>query len=473
MNIAMLLEMTADTFGDRVAFSSGDQNLTYAGLRVAARKVAEQLAPRSLKTLAISRETSALTPIALFGAAWAGVTYAPLNHRLPAVVQDQLLHRLQPAELVNESWLGEAEQEKEFVDSPENPAVILFTSGTTADPKAALLQHSQLLAYQFNTVEFGSAKEDETNLLAVPPFHIAGVTALLTSTYTGRRVVALPQFDARSWLDLARQEHATHAFLVPTMLARIVSALEESGEETPPTLQRLSYGGARIPTPVLERALDLFPNTEFVNAYGLTETSSTVTMLNPADHRAAHGASDPILRARLSSAGRPVPGIELRIVLPDGREGAAEEIGEIEVKGDQVSGDYLEAARKSSDWLPTGDTGFIDRDGFLFVEGRGDDTIIRGGENISPGEIENILLAHPAIESAAVVGIADEEWGENIGAMIVTRRGETIIIAELRDWIQSRIGSFKTPTMIVVRDELPLTDTGKVLHRQVRLELEA
>ena len=217
-----------------------------------------------------------------------------------------------------------------------------------------------------------------------------------------------------------------------------------------------------MPAPVLEQALALLPDTEFVNAYGLTETSSTVCLLDPDDHRRAHASEDPAERARLASVGRPVPGVEVRVV-----------DGEIWVRGDQVAGEYLdtESQRDGDGWLHTGDRGSVDVDGYVFVEGRGDDVIIRGGENVSPAEVEDTLLRHPAVAGAAVVGVPDPEWGERIGAMVVLRRGAVVDVDELRAFARHRVGSLKTPELVIVRDELPHTATGKVLRRAVRTEL--
>jgi fatty-acyl-CoA synthase len=182
-----------------------------------------------------------------------------------------------------------ADDGRGYAEDPARPAVLLFTSGTSAAPKAAVLHHDNLAAYLFNTVEFASAGEDEATLLAVPPFHIAGVAAVLSSAYAGRRIVPLDRFEAAAWLRLARDQAVTHAMVVPTMLARIVTALEADPTLYPPALRSLAYGGARMPAPVLERALALLPGTGFVNAYGLTETSSTVAVLGPEDHRTACG----------------------------------------------------------------------------------------------------------------------------------------------------------------------------------------
>jgi acyl-CoA synthetase (AMP-forming)/AMP-acid ligase II len=359
-----------------------------------------------------------------------------------------------------------------MVAEPTRPAVILFTSGTSSEAKAAVLEHDQLLAYQFNTVEFASAGEDEAVLLSVPPFHIAGVTAVLSSTYAGRRVVPLEQFTAEGWIAIARAESITHAFVVPTMLQRIVGVMTGGPDSRIPSLRHLAYGGARMPQPVLEAALRLFPDAGFVNAYGLTETSSTVTVLGPDDHRAAFESDDPVVRARLASAGRVVPGIEIRIV-EDGRDVGPGESGDIHLRGAQVSGEYVGRGSERDDdgWLRTGDRGRLDDDGYLFVEGRADDTIIRGGENLAPAEIEDALLHHPAVASAAVVGLPDLEWGEKVAAMITLAPGTSASRDDIRAFVREQIGSIKTPEIIEICDELPHTPTGKVLRRQVKAEL--
>jgi acyl-CoA synthetase (AMP-forming)/AMP-acid ligase II len=474
MNIAMLLDMVADGFGDRAAFGSRDDGISFARLRQIASGIAARVEHEHAHTLAVLQETSPLVPAALFGAAWAGASYAPLNYRLPETTREELLHRLRPAALATDAWLDvPGDTAAAYPEEPTHAAVLLFTSGTSAAPKTAVLEHDQLLAYILNTVEFGSAGDDEAVLLAVPPFHIAGVAALLSSTYAARRIVPLPRFDAEAWLTRARDEHVTHAFVVPTMLARLVAAMEADPDLRVPSLRHLAYGGARTPAPVLERALRLLPDTGFVNAYGLTETSSTVAVLGPDDHREAGASTDPDVRARLSSVGRAVPGIELRVVDDEGRDVAPGEPGEVLVRGAQVSGEYVgQSSRRDHDgWLHTGDRGRLAADGYLFVEGRGDDTIIRGGENLSPAEIEDALLHHPGVAAAAAVGLPDEEWGERVAVMVTARPGMELAPDELRAWARERLGSLKAPEVVAVRDDLPHTATGKILRRQVKAEL--
>ncbi len=419
-----------------------------------------------------------IVPATLFGAAWAGVSYAPLNYRLPEAQLEALLGRIEPAVVSAPHWLdNKGTSDRAFPDDPAAPAVLLFTSGTSAEPKAAILEHDQLLAYIFNTLEFASAGEDEAAIVVVPPFHVAGVAAVLSNTYVGRRIVPVPgvRFSAEDWLVTARDEGVTHAMLVPTMLGKIVEAMEADESLRVPTLRALSYGGAKMHPSILRRALVLFPEVDFVNAYGLTETSSTVAILGPDDHRLALYSDEPLFTARLGSVGQPVPGIEFRIVGESGETLGPDEPGEILIKGDQVGGKYVGTDSKvdADGWLHTGDRGWLDIEGYVFCEGRADDTIIRGGENIGPAEVEDALLQHDAISVAAVVGLFDEQYGEKIAAMISLRAGvEEVDLDAVCDWVRERIGGLKTPEIIVVVDEVPQTATGKLLRREVKRLLE-
>ena len=281
-------------------------------------------------------------PVALFASGWAGVPYVPINYRLTGEEIDALLARVTPAYLVTDDERlphfenrdgvdarsrgkflgvargGDGHAEQRSMD-PDDVGVLLFTSGTTGIPKAAVLRHKHLVSYIVSSVEFMSATEDEAALVCVPPYHVAGIASTLSSVYAGRRVVQLANFSADAWIETARHEHITTAFVVPTMLSRIVDALE--GEKTAGMshLQSLSYGGGKMPLSVIEKAMALFPDTDFTNAYGLTETSSTITVLGPDEHRAAATSEDEAVRRRLVSVGIPLPGIEIEIRDDDGK----------------------------------------------------------------------------------------------------------------------------------------------------------
>ena len=325
----MILEMAASA-GDRPAVTADGASLTAAELLDLSHAAAARFG-RYPAVLYLGTNHLAY-PVALFGAALAGVPLVPLNYRLGGQQLDSLLARHPGALVLRQEDLGpllRAADESvpagsvvpgtgEVAGGQDDPvAVLLYTSGTTAAPKAALLRHRHLLAYVWNTVEFGSAQEGDAGLVAVPPYHVAGLANLLTNLYAGRRLVYMPAFDAAEWLRCVRREGVTHALLVPTMLARVVAEVP-SGDAGTPTLRSLAYGGARMPLPVLEQALRAFPTAGFVNAYGLTETASSIAVLSPEDHRAALTSDDPAVRDRLTSVGRALPGIEFQIRGDDG-----------------------------------------------------------------------------------------------------------------------------------------------------------
>jgi len=475
MNIAMILEMAASA-GDRPAVVAGDRSLSAARLLDLARAAAERF--RRYPAVLYLGTNHLAYPVALFGAAIAGVPLVPLNYRLGAEQLSALEARHPGALLLRQADLdglvelpAQAAEPAQAVAPPadDDPvAVLLYTSGTTAAPKAAVLRHRHLLAYVWNTVEFGSAADADAALVAVPPYHVAGLANLLTNLYAGRRLVYMAAFDAGEWLSTVRRERVTHALLVPTMLARVVAETGGADAGTP-TLRSLAYGGARMPRPVLEQALGVFPDVGFVNAYGLTETASSIAVLSPEDHRAALTSADPLVRDRLGSVGRALPGVEFQIRTLDGAPAGPGETGLVFVRGDQISGEYGgHNALDAEGWFATRDRGRLDADGYLFIEGRADDTIIRGGENIAPAEIEDVLLAHPGISEAAVIGVPDPEWGQRLVAVVVGDADAD----EVKHWVRERLRSSKTPETIVFRAELPKTETGKLLRRVLQAELE-
>jgi acyl-CoA synthetase (AMP-forming)/AMP-acid ligase II len=459
MNVSMILEMAASA-GDRVAVTAEGRSLTVVELLDLARAAAGRF--RGYPAVLYPGANHLAYPVALFGAALAGIPFVPLNYRLGERQLAGLVERHPGALLLRDldTLLAGTPADVTAPQDRDAVAAVIYTSGTTAEPKPAMLRHRHLLAYVLNTLEFASAEPADAALVSVPPYHIAGLTNLLSNLYTGRRVVYLAAFDAQRWLDTVRRERITHAMLVPTMLARIVAAVDGDDAGTP-TLRGLAYGGARTPRPVLERALKVFPHTGFVNAYGLTETASSVAVLGPEDHRE---------QGRLGSVGRALPGVEIQIRHENGDPAATGETGLVFVRGEQISGEYGgRSALDAEGWFPTRDRGRLDADGYLFIEGRADDTIIRGGENIAPAEIEDVLLACPGIVEAAVVGVPDPEWGQRLVAVVVGD-GEP---EDVREWVRARLRSSKTPDAVVFRTELPRTETGKLLRRILLAELES
>ena len=502
MNVMMLLEMASAAFPERPAFTDGSNgaSFTYQQLFDAARQRAESIRGSGAQRLVKLDVSNLGTPLSLFASAWAGVPYVPLNYRLTDAEIQALLTRVTPAYLVtDDARLGslgavadvQAVSTGSFLEDsnhpgatdaawamdPEEVAVLLFTSGTTGEPKAAVLRHKHLVSYILGSVEFAGASEEDVALVCVPPYHIAGIAAIMSSVYSGRHVVQLPNFTAEAWIELARKHKVSTAFVVPTMLARIVETLEAEGAEDSglPHLASFSYGGGKMPLSVIEKAMTLFPNTDFSNAYGLTETSSTICVLGPEEHRKAAAASSEAERRRLVSVGQPLPGVEIEIRDEDGQRVPAGERGEIYVRGEQVSGEYegRGSVTDGEGWFPTRDAGSMDADGYLFLEGRADDVIVRGGENLSPGEIEDVVLTHPAVADVAVVGVPSEQWGEAVAAAVVAKAGATIDIADIQEFVKERLRSSRVPELVQIWPELPYNETGKLLRRVVRTELAA
>jgi acyl-CoA synthetase (AMP-forming)/AMP-acid ligase II len=486
MSVSLLLEMAASSNPDRTAVVEGDLRLTTQQLSDLADGGAGVIAGSGAKHVAYVGTGGAMLPLLIFAAARAGLAFTPINYRLSADGIGALIQRLpEPLVIVDSRYremvgdtgvmesddflsaVRDAEPAHEFPD-PDSVAVVLFTSGTTSQPKAVELSHNNLTSYVTGTVEFESAGAQDAALICVPPYHIAGVGAALSNLYAGRKMVYLPNFDAEEWVRLVNAEQVTTATVVPTMLDRIVAVLE-AGEHRLPSLRNLAYGGSKVGLPLVRRALELLPEVGFVNAYGLTETSSTIAVLTPDDHRAAHSATDTAVARRLGSVGQPVPGIELQIRDEDGNVLPPGETGELFVRGEQVSGRYtgIGSVLDEDGWFPTRDIAILDEDGYLFIGGRSDDTIIRGGENIAPAELEEVLIEHSHVRDVAVVGVEDPQWGQAIVAVVVPAVGIDPDPEELREHVRKSLRGSRTPDRVVFRDELPTTPTGKVLRREI------
>jgi acyl-CoA synthetase (AMP-forming)/AMP-acid ligase II len=488
MSISLLLEMAVSDNPDRLAVVSGDVRLTTQELSDLTDGGAGVIAASGCEHVAYVGAGGAMLPLLLFASARAGRTFTPINYRLSGDGIRALIDRLpSPLVIVDARYRdlvgsagavvldsGEflaaartAEPAAEFPD-PDAVGVVLFTSGTTSAPKAVELTHNNLTSYVTGTVEFACAEPDDAALICVPPYHIAGVSAALSNLYAGRKMVYLPNFDADEWVRLVADEKVTTATVVPTMLDRIVKVLEAGGQKLP-SLRNLAYGGSKVGLPLVRKALALLPDVGFVNAYGLTETSSTIAVLTPDDHRAAHGSPDESTARRLGSVGQPVAGIEVQIRDEAGQVLGPGQTGELFVRGEQVSGRYtgIGSVLDAQGWFPTRDIAMLDEDGYLFLGGRSDDTIIRGGENIAPAELEDVLIEHPDVHEVAVVGADDPEWGQAIVAVIVPVAGITPDPDELREHVRKALRGSRTPDRVVFREELPTNATGKVLRREI------
>lgn len=513
MNTANFLSIPASMFGDQEILVYGDARLTYADALSRVRRLASALAGRGVgrgKSVAVLATNSHRYVECYYASATAGATFVPLNYRAKLHELEHMIDKAQPSVLFYgsryaslldelagklprdlirvaidadegeslEAWIAGAPDELEDAEIEESDtSVLMYTSGTTSLPKGVMLSFGDFTAYVVGTVEMADGEPRGAALLCVPLYHIAGATNIMTSVWTGRKLVLLSQFDAGEWLEAVERERVTHAFVVPTMLKQILDHARFATTDLT-SLTNLSYGGAPMPFPVIRRALESFPKgCGFVNAFGQTETTSTLTVLGPDDHRlTGDAAADEVVLRRLHSIGRPLPDVEIKVADEAGEALPPNQTGEILVRTPRVmkgyAGDVEGGARMEPDgFLHTRDLGYVDDDGYVFLVGRQDDMIIRGGENIAPAEVESILQGHTAIEEVAVLGLPSVEWGQIVAAAVVLRPGASATPEELAEYCRARLASFKKPELICVVDELPRNPLGKILRKELREQL--
>jgi long-chain acyl-CoA synthetase len=342
----------------------------------------------------------------------------------------------------------------------------MYTSGTTGAPRGAMLTHGNVASLVERwIVELDLGPAPDRFLQVTPLFHVGGMLELMSTLRAGAALRLMPEFLPGPALDVLEREAATHALFVPAMLQWL---LAEKGVESRrfPALRRIVYGAAPIDARTLTRALAVF-RCGFLQGYGLTETAGVVTTLRPEDH---DPAGDP---ARLASAGRALPGCELRTVDERLRDVPRGEPGEVLVRAPQVSPGYWRrpadtAAAFVDGWFRTGDVGRLDADGYLTLVDRVKDLILVAGENVFPGEVEAALREHPDVEAAAVIGIPHAHWGEEVLAVVVPRAGASPAERELVQHCRARLARFKCPTKVELRAELPRNSAGKVQKRELR-----
>jgi acyl-CoA synthetase (AMP-forming)/AMP-acid ligase II len=357
----------------------------------------------------------------------------------------------------------------------EDITILIYTSGTTGKPKGVPLRHNAFVSYVLENVDPASPDVEERNLLTVPLYHVAGIQAMLAAIYGGRTLVLMRQFEVKEWLKTIEQEKVTRAMLVPTMLKRVIDDPDFNKYDLS-SLQVITYGAAPMPFEVISKAIRVMPWVRFINAFGQTETASTITTLGPEDHiiEGTEEEREKKLKRLSSSIGKPLPDVEVKIVDEEGKAVSLLEVGEILARGPRIMTGYWRDEQKTSQvmtpdgWLRTGDMGYMDEDGYIYLAGRVDDMIIRGGENISPEEVENVLQSHPKVEEAAVIGVADVEWGQEPRAVVVLKKGEGATAEEIMEFCHSRLAGFKRPRSVVFVDSLPRNPMGKVLRKKLR-----
>lgn len=513
MNTADFLNIACAIVPECDAVIFEDRRTTYLQLNERANRLANALAERGVTRgdrVAIFQVNCPEYMEAYFATAKIGAMFVPLNFRVKlAELEFQLGHAHPKVILVGQRYtpmvkealsdlslpvncisldgphsemdeyekvLASASDEEVMAEvTDDDISILMFTAGTTGRPKAVPLKFNALSSYALENVEPADPDREESNLLVVPLYHVAGIQAMIAAVYGGRTLLMMRQFDVDLWLDMAQKYQASRAMLVPTMLKRVVDHPGFASFDLS-HLKVISYGAAPMPFEVIKKAIALFPGVSFINAFGQTETASTIAMLGPEDHllEGSEEERERKLHRLTSSIGKPLPDVEVAIADEEGNLLKSPLPGEIWVRGGRVMSGYWGDEEKTKQaitpegWLRTGDMGWIDEDGYIFLAGRADDMIIRGGENISPQEVENALCSHPLIDEAAVIGVPHPDWGQEAMAVLVMKQGAEVGEEEIVQFLRGKLASYKVPAAFVVVDSMPHNSVGKLLKRELR-----
>ncbi|RJP65744.1 MAG: long-chain-fatty-acid--CoA ligase [Candidatus Abyssobacteria bacterium SURF_17] len=505
MSIARYLNQMVSQYPERYALIHGKERWTYADYNSIVNRFANALASvgiRSGDRIAVFHTNCPEHLFALFAAARLGAVYSPLNCRLKGAELSHVLTDCEPAlvlvgkryaeqvtpvtaqisatraTLIIDGLPGEPHSLHDFLLGADDslPAVevsddaialLMYTSGTTGAHKGVMHSHANIIQRcEGRKTAFDDPVLEKIGLLAVPMFHITGMQVVVKTAASGGTLVIMPQFKVDDFLRTVEQEKVMMAVVVPTMLEQIVE-YPDLDKFNLDSLRILVYGGSAISPDLIRKAMRRLP-CMFTQGYGLTEAG--VTWLQPSDHTLE---VEPGKRDRLTSVGRAVTGLEIAIIDEKGNRLPANEPGEIIIRGAGVMQGYWRREEDTTrsireGWFYTGDVGFLDEDGFLFISGRKKDIIIRGGENIAPLEVENVLMSHPAVADAAVFGIPDSKWGEIVGAAVVLRPSGETTAEELIEFCRERIASYKKPERIYFVKQLPRNAAGKVVKTELK-----
>jgi long-chain acyl-CoA synthetase len=494
-NLAANLAATVADHDDRPGIRLDDIALNYAVLDQASARAAgllEQAGVEPGDRVGIMLPNVPYFPLVFYGAMRLGAVVVPMN---PLLKEREVAYHLTDSgakllvawhQFEQAATAGVADAQTELilaepgkfegllggVDAVEgvaqkdddDTAVILYTSGTTGTPKGAELTHGNLRAATQIAVDLVGADEDQVTLGALPLFHVFGLTCgLNTNVRVGGCLTLLPRFDAAKALEIIQRDRVTVLLGVPTMYAAILHD-EAADDADTASLDICVSGGAAMPVEIM-RAFEAKFDCTVLEGYGLSETCGIASFNRPDRER------------KPGSIGIPVDGVDMKVVDDDGNEVAQGEVGEILIRGPVVMKGYWNRPDATADtlddgWLKTGDMARVDHDGYFFVVDRKKEMIIRGGFNVYPRELEEVLYEHPAVREAAVVGLPHDALGEEVGAAVVLKPGEHAEAGEIRAYMKERVAAYKYPRVIWFTDELPKGATGKILKREVQIPAE-
>jgi acyl-CoA synthetase (AMP-forming)/AMP-acid ligase II len=491
--------------GTQVAMLSGKRVSTYTQLDQHANQVANGLSQRlqTQQRVAVLAKNNDYFFEVLMGASKCAAVVVGVNWRLAApevetILQDSearvlfideeflpLLERIRPGlpllqevlvfyrEKTGEGddychWrLAQADIPLEVAPAPEDIVLQLYTSGTTGHPKGVQLSNAALLSLREAEHRIGGwsrSTSDDVFLVSMPVFHIGGAATGLIALYNGAKMVLVEEVDPGRIISLIESEKVTRTFLVPAAIQLLLDH-PDCRPEAFSSLKILLYGASPIPAALLQRALGVM-RCGFAQLYGMTETAGSMTVLEPHDH------ADPAAR-KMTSCGRPYPGIEIAIADAHGRHLPPDTVGEIIIRSPSLMRGYWRRPEATEEtirngWLYSGDAGYLDDEGYLYIYDRVKDMIVSGGENVYPAEVESVLYSHPAVQDVAVIGVPSERWGEEVKAVVVIQSGARLSDRELISYAREQIAGYKVPKTVDFVEALPRNASGKLLKKDIR-----